>query len=365
MPATIRAAIVGCGVIAPTHAKAIALDRRASLVLACDLDPVRAGALGAQRISTDWRDCLAEDIDLVVLCTPHHLHVEQGLQVLASGKHLLVEKPLGTEPQAVGRLVAAAQSGRSVASGIFQHRFAPLARRLKQLADGGDLGELRAGELRFRCIRTAEYYASGPWRGRWAGEGGALMSNQAIHTIDLMTWRAGPPGAVAGTVCAPARGHQRVRGSRQRRWCGCAEPPGAADVRLDCANDLVTDWEMGIRLQWSHGMVELGRGHRLVALEHPSDALQAELRGLDQVQLDGVRLPGKECYGDHHALQMQDVLGAILAGRRPFVSIEDAAMTNQLVLGLYASSARGGRPVALPADGFTRPQLVAALQHAP
>ncbi|MBA3709476.1 MAG: Gfo/Idh/MocA family oxidoreductase, partial [Planctomycetes bacterium] len=89
----LRAAIVGCGVIGPTHAKALSLDARTELVLACDPDAAAAARLGAKRTSADWRDALAPDIDLVCICTPHHLHAEQAVAALAAGKHVLCEKP--------------------------------------------------------------------------------------------------------------------------------------------------------------------------------------------------------------------------------------------------------------------------------
>ena len=368
-----RVAIVGCGVIAPTHAKALALDGRCELVLACDPDLGKARALGATRVASDWREALGAGIDLVILCTPHHEHAAQAVAVLQAGKHLLCEKPLATTPDAVRHMVDAAQAAGTVASGIFQHRFSPLARRVHELVRGGDFGPLLSAAMDFRCTRTAAYYASGPWRGRWAGEGGAVLINQAIHTLDLVNWFCGTPVSVAGTVSQQHPGMIECEDHGQGVITYAADGADAgagADTDADaaatppqasivCSNDQVTDWYQRITVTCRDGAIELGDHHRLLTVTHSNQALCAELRTLDQIRLDGVRLPGKDCYGDHHALQIQDVLSAIRAGRAPFVTLADAAVTNQVVLGLYCSSAQHGAPVALPARSFTRPDLLA------
>jgi len=373
----VRVAIVGCGVIAPTHAKALALDGRAELVLACDPDLAKARALGARRAAGDWREALGPGIDLVILCTPHHEHARQAVAVLEAGKHLLCEKPLATTPDAVRAMVDAAQAAGTVASGIFQHRFSPLARRLHELVRGGDFGPVVSAAMDFRCTRTAAYYRSGPWRGRWDGEGGAVMINQGIHTLDLLNWFCGSPVTVAGVVAQQHPGMIECEDHGQGiiTYAAHAAPATSATASIDaaaavapqativCSNDQTTDWYQRISLTCRDGAIELGDHHRLLQVTHPNQALCAEVRTLDQIRLDGVRLPGKDCYGDHHALQIQDVLSAIRAGRAPFVTLTDAAVTNQVVLGLYASSAQHGAPMTLPARSFTRPDLLAPLQR--
>jgi len=362
----VRVAIVGCGVIAPTHAKALALDGRAELVLACDVDLARAGALGARRVSSDWHEALGHDIDLVILCTPHHEHAHQAVAALHAGKHLLCEKPLATTPSAVQGMVYAAQAAGTVASGIFQHRFSPLARRLHELLRGGDFGPLSGASMEFRCTRTASYYHSGAWRGRWDGEGGALLINQAIHTLDLLNWFCGRPTAVAGQVAQQHLGVGTIECEDHGQGTityaspgGRSAPSPQPQAVFVCSNDLTTDWYQRITLVCRDGSVELGDHHRLLNVTHANQALCAELRTLDQIRLDGVRLPGKDCYGYHHALQIQDVLSAIRAGRQPFVPMAEAAVTNQVVLGLYTSSAQRGLPIELPARSFSRPDLLA------
>ena len=46
--------------------------------------------------------------------------------------------------------------------------------------------------------RTPDYYRARPWRGTWAGSGGGLLINQAIHTVDLLQWLLGDVTDVRG-----------------------------------------------------------------------------------------------------------------------------------------------------------------------
>nr|MBA3686655.1 Gfo/Idh/MocA family oxidoreductase [Planctomycetota bacterium] len=124
----LTAAIIGCGVIAPTHAKALALDGRAELRWACDTDPAKARArVAAERYTSDFAEVLADPgLDLVHICTPHAAHADQVVAALAAGKHVICEKPLATTPDDIARMLAAARAAATrsrplICSGIYQH----------------------------------------------------------------------------------------------------------------------------------------------------------------------------------------------------------------------------------------------------
>ena len=341
----IQAAILGCGVIAPTHAKALELDGRARLRWACDLDPARSGVVAAERFTTQVADVFGDPaVDVVHICTPHQTHADLACAALAAGKHVVCEKALATTPVDITRMLrAAAAAPALVASGIFQHRFSPLARRLRSLVAGGDFGRVQHIAVEFRCTRTAAYYASGPWRGRWSGEGGGLMINQAIHTLDSALGFMTAPTSVSGTV-------SRTRVATIEVEDGAAFTVfGAHDSRLTMIadNDLVTGWENRIEVTATAGRFVLTTDEHLVELDHPSRALATELWALERLDLGAVHMPGKACYGDHHALQIQDCLSAIAAGRPPQVDFAAAAVPNRVVLALYHSATHGGAPVDL------------------
>lgn len=341
----IQAAILGCGVIAPTHAKALELDGRARLRWACDLDPTRSGVVAAERFTTHVAEVFADPaVDVVHLCTPHHTHADLACAALAAGKHVICEKALATTPADITRMVRAAGAApKLVASGIFQHRFSPLARRLRSLVAGGDFGRVQRIAVEFRCTRTASYYASGPWRGRWDGEGGGLMINQAIHTLDSALGFLPSPTTVAGHVSRSRLATIEVEDGARFTVTGAHD----AVLTMVAENDQVTNWQNRIEVVASGGCFVLTTDEHLVELDHPSQALATELWALERLDLGAVQMPGKACYGDHHALQIQDCLSAISAGRPPHIDFAAAAVPNRVVLALYHSAAHGGVPIDL------------------
>lgn len=354
----IQAAIIGCGVIAPTHAKALELDARTQLRWACDVDATRATAVAAERFTTQIAEVLTDPaVDVVHICTPHQTHADLACAALAAGKHVICEKALATTPADVVRMLrAAAAAPQLMASGIFQHRFSPLARRLRALVAGGDFGRVQRIDVRFRCTRTSAYYASGPWRGRWAGEGGGLMINQAIHSLDSALGFLPAPHTVAGQVSRSRVATIEVEDGAQFTVSGAH----GAVLSMDAANDLVTGWQNRIDVVASGGSFSLSTDEHLVELQHPSQALATELWALERLDLGAVQMPGKACYGDHHALQIQDCISAIAAGRPPQVDFAAAAVPNRVVLALYHSAAHGGTAVDLATfdnGPFIRPTL--------
>ena len=345
----IQAAILGCGVIAPTHAKALELDGRARLRWACDLDPSRVGVVAAERFTTQVADVLGDPaVDVVHICTPHQTHADLACAALAAGKHVICEKALATTPVDITRMLrAAAAAPTLVASGIFQHRFSPLARRLRSLVAGGDFGRVQHIAVEFRCTRTEDYYASGQshgrWRGLWKGEGGGLMINQAIHTLDSALGFMTAPTSVSGTVSRTRVATIEVEDGAQFTVRGAYD----SVLTMVADNDLVTGWQNRIEVTATAGRFVLATDEHLLELDHPSQALATELWALERLDLNAVHLPGKACYGDHHALQIQDCLSAIAAGRTPHVDFAAAATPNRVVLALYHSAAHGGAPVDL------------------
>src|SRR5579863_5972360 len=98
MTRKLRFGILGCGVIGPTHAQAIASLPDAQLVAVADVIPENAQKLAdiyAAKPYTDLAAMLAhEQLDIVNICTPSGLHCEQACQIMRSGRHVIVEKPM-------------------------------------------------------------------------------------------------------------------------------------------------------------------------------------------------------------------------------------------------------------------------------
>ncbi len=354
-----RAAVIGCGSIGPAHMAALTADPRVRSVVACDRIAQRARrCAGAGPWSADADAVIADPaIDLVCICTPHPEHAALALRALAAGKHVLCEKPLAADPDELAAMCAAAADARPgvLAAGVFQHRFSPLARALRAALATGAFGAVCATAMDFRCTRDADYYRHDPWRGTWADEGGGVLLNQAIHTLDLWLWFVGAPVAVRAEV--------------ENRWtaafCECedrivGEIDFASGVTgaFAALNERDSGWHTRITVRAEHGgfVYDSDGGGRLHALDHRDPAL---MHGLYQcaAQIAAQRarpLPGKACYGNLHAAQVADLLDAIESRRAVAVDFAAAAVANQAVLGAYHAAATG-TTAELPVTGYRQP----------
>ncbi|MYI42017.1 MAG: Gfo/Idh/MocA family oxidoreductase, partial [Chloroflexi bacterium] len=113
----LRAAFIGTGRISDLHALAYLDDERAEIVAVCDSNLALAQARGRKwgipesRIFSDYSEMLArDDIDLVEILLPHHLHHSATLEALAAGKHGSVQKPMALSLAQADEMVAAEHS---------------------------------------------------------------------------------------------------------------------------------------------------------------------------------------------------------------------------------------------------------------
>ena len=197
--------IIGCGVIAPTHARAIADLPNAHLVAVTDIVPEKAKTFAEDHGAAwdaDLDTLLARtDIDVVSVCVPSGLHADIGIRAARAGKHLVMEKPIDVTVAAADRLLEAVASAGVQLTVISQHRFDAGIRRLKELIDQGRLGRVVLGDAVVKWYRSQDYYDSGDWRGTWALDGGGALMNQGVHQLDLLCWIMGEVDEVTA-LCA-------------------------------------------------------------------------------------------------------------------------------------------------------------------
>jgi len=196
------AAIIGCGDVSIIHTEALAEMDEVTLVGVCDTDPDRLAAAEQAHGVPGFSDHLslldAVLPDVVHLCTPHNQHASIAIDCLERGVNVIVEKPLAHTIDEGQRLVQAAERSTAKIAVCFQNRYNVTAQAMHRLLTSGDLGEVLGGSFTVVWHRSADYYLNRPWRGTWAGGGGGLLMNQAIHTVDLLQWLMGDVTAVSG-----------------------------------------------------------------------------------------------------------------------------------------------------------------------
>jgi UDP-N-acetyl-2-amino-2-deoxyglucuronate dehydrogenase len=196
MTEKIRFGIIGCGVIGPLHAEAIASLPEAQLVAVADNNFTKAEKLAAQYNITPYQDFddmfASEELDVINICTPSGLHGGHACAAMQAGYHVIVEKPMEITHEGIAEMLRVQQqTGRKMAV-ISQHRFDEAAMQVRQLVEEGALGRLVLGNTAIPWWRSQKYYDSGAWRGTWELDGGGVLMNQSIHSIDVLQWLMGP-----------------------------------------------------------------------------------------------------------------------------------------------------------------------------
>jgi predicted dehydrogenase len=187
-----RFAIVGCGLIGQKRSAAIA-SLGHCMRLAVDCSKARAVELAepvGARVATDFRAAVeAEDIDVVVVATPHAELSAIAIACLGAGKHVLVEKPGGRSLAEISAVSKAADSAGRVAKIGYNHRFHPAAMKARQIVDRGRLGRLMFIRGRYGHGGRPGYEKE--WRFRRSISGGGELIDQGSHLIDLAQWFLG------------------------------------------------------------------------------------------------------------------------------------------------------------------------------
>ena len=152
------------------------------------------------RAFAETDELLAQELDVVVVATPHPSHAELTIAALEAGAHVLCEKPLAPEVREADAMIAAADRAGRLLGVCFQQRFRPVIAAARRLVDEGRLGALVRASIVDPLYRPNAYYRTADWRGTWKGEGGGVLMNQAPHTLDLLCHLAGPPATVWGVA---------------------------------------------------------------------------------------------------------------------------------------------------------------------
>jgi predicted dehydrogenase len=195
MPGRVRAGIVGMGFMGRVHAHAI---RAAGGHVVAVAGSTPASSLEAAR-QLD-ADCRAEtlegllrsdDVDVIHVCTPNHLHAEQALAAIEAGKHVICEKPLATSEAGARDLAAAAAAAGVVAAVPFIYRFYPTIREARARIARGDAGDLRVlhGSYLQDWLASNE---DNDWRVNAAlGGPSRAFADIGVHWCDLLEFTSG------------------------------------------------------------------------------------------------------------------------------------------------------------------------------
>ncbi|MBG6217853.1 putative dehydrogenase [Arthrobacter sp. CAN_A6] len=321
-----------------------------------------AQRLGWAGTATDWRTVLErDDIDIVDICTPGHLHAEIAVAALEAGKHVLVEKPLANSVAEAETMVAAATAAR--ARGIqsmvgFNYRRLPSLALARDLLAAGRVGEVRQVRVSYLQDWLADENAPMSWRLRRETAGSGALGDLASHAVDQIQFLLGTTvTSISGTVNTFVPERPGAAGLE------AVTVDDAAWATLHLASGAVASLEVSrfatgrrnalqIEVYGSLGSLRFDL-ERLNELQYFDATAPAELQGSSRILVTEETHPylhawwptGHTLGWDHtFTTQAADFLTAIASGTAPRPSFEDA-LDVQRVLSALEDSARAGSAV--------------------
>ena len=343
---TVGFGLVGCGMIAAFHARAIQ-DLSDSKVVAVHTSNLAnaqkiSDQVGGCAIYTDYAEFLRHPgLHIVNICTPSGAHRDPAVSAAAAGKHVVVEKPLEISLERCDQIIAACDQAKVKLCTIFPARFSPANIALKEAIVSGKFGRLTLGDAYVKWWRTQEYYDHGGWRGTWQLDGGGAYMNQAIHNVDLLQWLMGEVDEVCGFTGTLA--HERIE----------VEDTGVAVLRfkngaLGVMEATTSVWPGLLKKTEIHGT----KGSAIVEQddillwkfdpETPADQLTRE-RFAQRVSGGGGAADPKSISYQGHFKQLEDFVDAIQNGRQPVVDGAEGRKSVEIILAIYESAQTGRR----------------------
>ena len=198
----VRVAIVGCGRISDLHQMGYRNRTDARIVAVCDTNKTharkKAKEWGVDKVYTDYQQLLEDnEVDLVELLTPHHLHCPMTVQAAQAGKHISVQKPMALSALEADKMITAAQAA-GVMLRVYETfvYYAP-AVRAREMIEAGEIGEVRAVRMHV-STGTADSAWKVPlsaWLWRFNEKqcgGGPLVFDHGYHLFSLGYYLGGP-----------------------------------------------------------------------------------------------------------------------------------------------------------------------------
>ena len=177
------------------HVTTVVYRDDAELVAVCDIKKDIADK-SAKKFGTkayyDYERMIEEvKPDIVHVCLPHYLHPVASRFAIEHGVNVLCEKPIAIDYKSGEENVALAEQKCVNYGVIFQCRYNDASQLVKKTLLSGELGKIISARSTLTWYRPDSYYKNSDWKGTWKYEGGGVIINQAIHSMDLVNWFIG------------------------------------------------------------------------------------------------------------------------------------------------------------------------------
>ncbi len=327
----IRFGIVGTGVIASFHIKALQQLKEVEIVALCDVNEENAKKYAEEfnlNWTTDYTEMLNDSsIDVVDITVPSGLHADLGIKAAEAGKNVIVEKPIDVLLEKADALIEACKKNNVTLGVISQMRFFDSVMKVYEIVKSGKLGKIIQGDAYVKWYRSEEYYKSGGWRGTKKLDGGGAFMNQGVHFVDMILSIMGPVKTVTGKIKTAVRNIE-------------VEDLGMAMLEYQSGAFGVIQASTAI-YPGSPGRFEL-LGTRGTLIFEGDDIKTLEIEGEESFDTDSV-IQGSASNPLNvdilpYVREFKDILEAIKEKREPKVSGAEARKALEVILAIYKSS---------------------------
>ena len=321
----LRVAVVGCGAIGSLHAKAVDQSQHAQLTAVCDVDPKRAENVASRvhaNVYDDFEVLLAtEQLDVVTVATPEHLHMTPVVKSIEAGCHVFCEKPMASTLDDAKRMADAAARHNRFLAIDYNRRFGFGYLKAKELCNEGVIGDVR-----YVVIRVTE-----PLTGSKEDlKAHSIIRNVLIHHIDLMRF-----------FCGEIRSVQASFSPRD-------EIDLAHDVAFsfrfdgDALGTLIGGWQEVPRWTRTSEWTEMGGTRGTVVIEDVMKAVKFWSVDPDQIKFFRPNyFKGQTTFYDSLTNHIHNFLERLSEGKTPLVTGQDGLRGLEIVQAAIQSNQMG------------------------
>lgn len=330
----LKVAVIGCGSISVMHLDSIVSMEDVQLVAVCDIKADRAEKAAAKynaKAYTDHKEMLAnEQLDAVHICLPHYLHVPVACDAFEAGVNVLSEKPMSIRYEDAVRAVELAEEKGVKYGVIFQCRYNNPSVLVKQRIVDGSLGAVKCGRTTLTWYRPDNYYGHSDWKGTWDKEGGGVIIDQAIHSLDLANWMV-DSRAIEVQSSLHNRNHEImvVEDSAE----GLIKYENGALVSFFAMNNFLVDEPIEIRLICEHGKAIFS--YDKATIEYDDGRVET----IDNCPPEVLKNSGGKIYwGFQHSAQIEQFYKAVRGLEELEISGREALKIQKIICDIYANN---------------------------
>ena len=337
---TLGVGIVGTGWVSDEYIKAFSKHEHCEVIGICSRDAQRArNKIAEHKLAngeafTDLSAMIQQNgLDVAVICTPHHLHVEQGVACAQAGKHVIVEKPIAIDIAGVRRLDQAIRAAGVKSIVSFVLRWNPMFDNIRAMLDRKVIGDIFYAEVDY-------LHGVGPWYRIWewmrkSEFGGSAILAGGSHAVDGLRWFV-QDEAVEVTAYSNRSRSNPLQYEYSPNTVTLVRFAGGAIGKVACTLECRMPYVFNVELFGDKGSI---RNNKLFTTELPG---QNDWATIPAIQPDS---------GDvsHHPFQQEvnHFVECIENNVESHANVADAAKTHEICMAADLSAAEG-RPVKLP-----------------